>query len=901
MWFFHLSLDGTGMGTNGNEQIQEEKKDISTRQMPQLYSSILESEKDMKEKGPTDLEEGIRLRRGEILYRKFRGLNTTSEQKNDDTIQHMDATELLKAIEYWKKEAYENFQLLIRRLGFLGAVTIYSLWGMAVSDRTWGRVTLPSSYDPQTIANYFRIRPEKVVIRSLSVLLQLGHFTVGLLVDSAMYGLFGPTEEDRLLLPGDNNINSNNSTNGNSSTKDSHSKRISAMRVKGPPFQIFRSFQMASWITKVLYEDNHMFSRFSFRRSRKTHLENKLRQKAFQKHEYWEWRWQRRAALLRETLTRLGPAFVKFGQTLASRPDIVGHYGVCELQKLQDSLPYFPTQTAFEFITEELGASPYQIFEYISTEPAAAASLGQVYKAQLDNVDVAVKVQRPDMAENIALDTFILRWFAFLIGNLFRSKTDFMMAVDEFGTRLYEEIDYKNESFNMIRFRQLYGDIPGIYIPAVFEEYSTRRILVMEWVDGQKIVNEGNVIREEDAALIEIGIQFSLKQLLETGFLHADPHGGNLVRMKDGRLAYLDFGLVSYVPESTMNSMICAFFHLMNGDYESLAEDFAGLALIQSNDLDNNMPQFVNALKETFGREEKFSFHGLPEKLVFLASSFPFVVPPYFLNNLRALSTLESLAVTVDGSFDVKNLVYPYVVSRMLYDPAPQLQHCLQSYIIEPETGVACWDRVETILHDAVVASIQSESHIIRSYIRNSSSRSFFHSVTISRPKTEDELTADLFMRFIASPGGSFLREILISQFSSDIVRYIYQLIDEVEGIILPENLRPVPASPLLSTITGDTCGSSGRQKQVFMESIQDNHRRVLKLLRSFSGYRLRTLLLMAFFFIKSFLKVLYVVSSLLVWRLFRDLKVIFRGVALGFRSLFGSSKAQSDKNSVIL
>ncbi|GJQ12805.1 hypothetical protein GpartN1_g4596.t1 [Galdieria partita] len=816
------------------------------------------------------------IQRGENLYRKFRQeLFQEEDSKNAETFHfQLDGKELMRALEYWKLEAYENFLLLMKRLGFVGVITAYSLWGMMVSDRSSRRVSLPSIYDAQAIAAYFRLHPEKVFFRLVFIACELAQFSTGLLFDMASYRLFGPHEEKVSSVANEGYITLTDRKNESmQSERVTHESYSLPSFWKNNFFHIFHFFPKSPWPRNLCFP----LQRPNFGgRSPIALFEDQIREQNKRKHDFWEWKWQRRASQLREMLTRLGPAFIKFGQTLASRPDIVGHYGVVELQKLQDSLPFFSTERAFEFITEELGATPDQVFDFISKEPAAAASLGQVYKARLDNVDVAVKVQRPDIAESIALDTYILRGLAFALTKLLKSKTDFVMAVDEFGTRLYEEIDYKGESSNMIHFQQLYGDIPGIYIPSVFQEYSTRRILVMEWIDGQKIVNEGNIIRKEDAALVEIGIQFSLKQLLETGFLHADPHGGNLVRMKDGRLAYLDFGLVSHVPEAMMYSMICTFFHLMNGDYPALAEDFASLALIQSNDLDNHIPELILALQETFS-QEPFSFHGLPEKLVLLASRFPFVIPPYFLNNLRALSTLESLARTADTSFDVKDLVYPYVVSRLLYDPAPQLHRALENYIIDRESGSPRWDRIDNILHDAVVASIHSESHIVRSYLRASSlSGSGFYLGNIFS-NNEDELTSHLLISFLISPGGSFLRELLVIQFARDICRYLFYVLDRIEFVVLPDNLRPAPAASLLS-ISQYTCNSTEKRKDM-KEATLRNKQVVMKLLERFSGYHWKTSLFMVVIFLKSILRITFTVVSFCIWRVFRDLRIIVKKI----------------------
>lgn len=231
---------------------------------------------------------------------------------------------------------------------------------------------------------------------------------------------------------------------------------------------------------------------------------------------------EKAAAASRDAITRLGPAVIKLGQAAASRPDLLGAPIIRELQKLQDDiLAFFPTTDAYELIYEELGAWPLSLFDDISEQPIAGASLGMVFKARIDGKPVAVKVQRPEVAENIAMDFYIVRGMAKVATWLLRSRTDFQLAVDEYASRLFEELDYSNELQNMIKFRQLYGNLPGIYLPKAFPDYSSRKVLVTEWVDGVKLIDEDAKVKKEDIQLVEIGIQFALDQLLDKGFLHA--------------------------------------------------------------------------------------------------------------------------------------------------------------------------------------------------------------------------------------------------------------------------------------------------------------------------------------------------------------------------------------------
>lgn len=235
-----------------------------------------------------------------------------------------------------------------------------------------------------------------------------------------------------------------------------------------------------------------------------------------------------RAVALRGAITRLGPAMIKLGQVVASRPDLVSAAIVRELQPLQDDVvAVFPSQQAFDVIREELGATVYTIFDDIDTEPIAGASLGMVFKAHVDGIPVAVKVQRPEVAASVALDCYIVRIMAQLASATFGLRTDWRAAVDEYATRLFEELDYTRELDNMTKFREVYANVPGIYLPRAFPKYCSSRVLVTEWVDGVKLIDANSRVRREDLKLVETGIRFALMQLLDKGFLHADMHNGN--------------------------------------------------------------------------------------------------------------------------------------------------------------------------------------------------------------------------------------------------------------------------------------------------------------------------------------------------------------------------------------
>jgi predicted unusual protein kinase regulating ubiquinone biosynthesis (AarF/ABC1/UbiB family) len=210
--------------------------------------------------------------------------------------------------------------------------------------------------------------------------------------------------------------------------------------------------------------------------------------------------------------------------------------------------------------------------------------LGQVYKGKLHSgEDVAIKVQRPGLAQRIALDLYIIRGLArFATNRIKQIRSDLVAIMDEFGERIFEEMDYTHEGQNAQRFAELYGHIADIYVPHIYPQYTARRVLTMEWIEGTKLTNIDALERKgiDATHLIDVGVQCSLRQLLEHGFFHADPHPGNLLAMADGRLAYLDFGMMSEVKPYQRYGLIEAVVHMVNRDFEGLANDYVKLEFL---------------------------------------------------------------------------------------------------------------------------------------------------------------------------------------------------------------------------------------------------------------------------------------------------------------------------------
>lgn len=413
---------------------------------------------------------------------------------------------------------------------------------------------------------------------------------------------------------------------------------------------------------------------------------------------------QRRAIQLRETLTRLGPAFIKVGQALSTRPDLVPPLYLEELAQLQDQLPPFSNEVAYRFIEEELGGKPLEIYAKLTPEPVSAASLGQVYKGQLHTGEiVAVKVQRPGLAERITLDLYILRRLAHWGQKHLKLRSNLVAIMDEFGARIFEEMDYAHEGRNAERFAKLYGHLPGIYVPRIYWEYTRRRVLTMEWIAGTKLTKLEELSKQGINAteLIEVGVQCSLQQLLEHGFFHADPHPGNLMAMPNGKLAYLDFGMMSEVKPYQRYGLIEAVVHMVNRDFERLVEDYVKLEFLDPDtDLRPIVPALANVFSDALGASvADLNFKSITDQLSELMYEYPFKVPAYYALIIRSLVTLEGIAINVDPDFKVLSKAYPYIAKRLLTDPAPELRASLRDLLFRDD-GFR-WNRLENLLRNA--------------------------------------------------------------------------------------------------------------------------------------------------------------------------------------------------------
>jgi predicted unusual protein kinase regulating ubiquinone biosynthesis (AarF/ABC1/UbiB family) len=415
------------------------------------------------------------------------------------------------------------------------------------------------------------------------------------------------------------------------------------------------------------------FSKFhaqEFERARRAHLEGDnqaydAEEAALTGEEYEEYRVLGRWLCRR--LNELGPTFVKIGQTLSTRADLLPLPAMLELAQLQENVDQFPLEVARAVIERELGGQPETLYKEFNTTPIAAASLSQAYRAVLhDGRDVVVKVQRPNLSKIVVVDVQILAAVADEVmkyPSLCR-HTDWPGVVEEFARTIFEEIDYIREGRNADTFRSNYRNFDRIHIPRIYWKLTGRRVLTIEYVDGVRI-NDADAIRasgQDPAEITRIGANFYLRQLLEDGFFHADPHPGNMRIMADGRVGIFDFGMVGRISPELKQHLVNAFMHTIQREYRELVDDFVGMGFLKP-DADREGlcrdltpiidARFAEGMTRVRFRKMLFDFSEV-------CFNYPFRLPSEFTYVMRALLTLEGIALTINPDFNFVDAAMPF-------------------------------------------------------------------------------------------------------------------------------------------------------------------------------------------------------------------------------------------------
>ncbi len=374
---------------------------------------------------------------------------------------------------------------------------------------------------------------------------------------------------------------------------------------------------------------------------------------------------------LRIAFAELGPTFIKLAQLLSARPDLVTKQFADEFRKLQDDVPPFPTEKAVTIIEKEVGVKTDRIFSRLDSRPTAAASIAQVYFATMhDGSDVIVKVQRPFIKEQIETDINILTTAANLMEKHISESVFFNPKgiVEEFSKTVRKELDFQEEERNCLRFKKYFENTPDVYIPRVYNEYTTERLLIMERIPGVRIDDIPGIDRLglDRKKLARLGVDAYFKQIFEDGFFHADPHPGNIYAMPDGRIGFMDFGIVGRVSSELRESMANTFLALIHRDFDRLIDQYIDLGLIPEHvDLDTFRKAFkedlADFLEPLYGLTLKdINFSQYLETVTALAVKHNMKIPSDLLLINKAMLILENIGVQLDPDFDFIASSEPY-------------------------------------------------------------------------------------------------------------------------------------------------------------------------------------------------------------------------------------------------
>ncbi len=402
---------------------------------------------------------------------------------------------------------------------------------------------------------------------------------------------------------------------------------------------------------------------------------------------------EKQAVWLKENLIHLGPTFIKIGQSLGTRADLLPLSFVKALGELQDSVPPFPNPIAFARIEKELGRKISEVYAEFELEPIAAASLGQVYRAKLHTgEEVAVKVQRPNLEGTIKGDIILLQKivkFAERFPSL-NENADWAGMLREFDVTVHEEMDYAAEGKNAERFAESFKDWENIHVPKIYWMATSQKVLTMEFIRGDKVIDLEE-LKARDLSPEKVNrllIKTYLKQLLEDGFFHADPHPGNLLVMPDGRLAFFDFGMVGRISPKLQAKMIDAFFHVVAKDPAGIAQDLIDLDFLKSGADETKIKEVVIKMFALHLdlKLKDVKFKELTYDLADVMYDYPFRLPSNFTYIMRALMTLEGIGIITDPEFNFFETAKPYAKEFMLRREGKDLRKMLIDKLLGRDT-----------------------------------------------------------------------------------------------------------------------------------------------------------------------------------------------------------------------
>lgn len=383
---------------------------------------------------------------------------------------------------------------------------------------------------------------------------------------------------------------------------------------------------------------------------------------------------------LRLLFEDLGPAFVKLGQFLSLRPDLVPIEFAHELRLLYEQATPFSSKRAKAIIERELGCKLDDLFDEFYNTPLAAASIGQVHEAVLKTgEEVVVKVQRPDIRKRVEADMYLIGKIAGIIEDIFPESEIYhpQDTVNEFKKMLEKELDYTIEARNAQRFHDAFYEDPDVIIPRIHWEYVTSKVMVMDHIEGKSIRHaiDTDLPEEEKKLLAEKYAQTMMKQFLIHGIFHADPSPGNIYYTKNDKIVLLDFGAIGWLPESRRNKLIDMFIAMIKGDPAKVREILLDISGFKGDiDLEQLELDIENILDLYKHKKDVMFKEGANQEIMMIAMNYNITLPANFILMERALIETEGVCKALDPDFDFFDASEPVIkeVIRIRYGPKAQ-------------------------------------------------------------------------------------------------------------------------------------------------------------------------------------------------------------------------------------
>ncbi|SDF59659.1 ABC1 kinase family protein [Halorientalis regularis] len=418
---------------------------------------------------------------------------------------------------------------------------------------------------------------------------------------------------------------------------------------------------------------------------------------------------RKRAATLLDSLLTLGPTFIKLGQLLSTRPDILPPEYIDEFTKLQDEVPPAPWAEAKQVLEAELGPVE-EHFENFDTDSISGASLGQVYYAETENGPVAVKIRRPGIEDLVEADLRVIRWSVPIIMRFVDETRSFSLETlaDEFAKTIRQEMNYERERRMLEEISENFAQDQRVRIPDVDESRSTGRVLTMEYVPGTKISN----IRELDdlgvdrTEIAETLQRVYLQMIVEDGVFHADPHPGNLAVQEDGTLVFYDFGMSGYVDAFIQEKIIDFYMAVAEQDTDAILDTLIEMGTL-SPEADREVMGDVMelAIADARGEDiEQYRVQQIVQQVEDTIYEFPLRLPANLALVLRVATVVEGVCVTLDPDFDFISVATDYLgdqgyveagIRQFVEDRADEVQQAAQSALRTPPKLEQTLDRIE--------------------------------------------------------------------------------------------------------------------------------------------------------------------------------------------------------------